>query len=305
MRSPGFLSQLQSQLESLPIDVLESVNQTGGLEIADMINYIIRPVDHTVYDPLETANVKNLDEVDRCPMTSNVALCLLLNSLNDIPAAKRILKNTKNETWLVVPKDNVNGIIFPNIGGDISILPRNETLGLTPDNQLASCRNGGPILFSCGSGDALASIISRGKLDQFLARGGQRIIFIDFAVWRGDIDLSLLVKAHVAGQKPITCTVTSRKSVSVTNVLCNYEGIDQIVECHRLALQRNHSNYAWTSSGAMVVEANLIDLSSIRWNWHRIKKNVEGQLVVQYERSLFDLTAIYQTQYINADSSKV
>ena len=53
MRIPGFLSILQTQLENLPLAILERVNKSGGLEVVDLINLVIRPKDYTVADPVE------------------------------------------------------------------------------------------------------------------------------------------------------------------------------------------------------------------------------------------------------------
>ena len=46
--TPGFLSILQSQLESLPFETLERVNRSGGIEVRDIFDFLLRPKDYTV-----------------------------------------------------------------------------------------------------------------------------------------------------------------------------------------------------------------------------------------------------------------
>lgn len=231
-------------------------------------------------------------------------MCLTVKSLDDVPTVKRILRAHENAVFcLVVPHDLIELCKETKWEKDLTVIPRNITLGLTPDNRLAEKLDGSPFLLSCGSGDAAASISTSGLLDQFIESDGLCVVFVDVSNYDESIDISQLVKAHVASGKPITCSVAARKSSAVENVLCNHDGVDQMIECHRLSSSRP-SQYTWTSSGIMIVDVKLVDLPAVRWNWHRVKKNIEGQLVVQFERSLFDLTSTYQTQYINTDETK-
>ena len=65
MRSPGFLLPLQEQLENLPFELLERVNRPGGLEIRDLISYLLKPRDFSVDCPEVVArqNIKNYKDI--------------------------------------------------------------------------------------------------------------------------------------------------------------------------------------------------------------------------------------------------
>lgn len=318
MRTPGFLSVLQDQLEGLPIDILESVNRPGGLEIRDLIDFVLKPKDYTVDCPYQVSN----EEVIKNSKISTDAFWLGRNSLIDGTTAHCIIADDvsfemmpSSETsllelqlmkiswvknvWIMVSPGRVDDAtrIVSSLGNDKrKIFQQYESFCLTPDNRLHISEDGKPTLHSCGSGDLIPSLKHSGLLDEFISSGGKHVIVCD-----GDNILGgahpVIVGHHLLTESKMTCEVTSKKKGDTCAFLCEHAGFNQLVEDFRLSSATEAEQFHYISTGTFVFDATL-DFSSVRWKWHRIKQNVKRQLVVQYRRTLCDLTATFQTLFI-------
>ena len=80
-------------------------------------------------------------------------------------------------------------------------------------------------------------------------------------------------------------------------MLCKHNGINQIVEEFRFTAETDPSQFQFMNTNTMIVKADL-DFNMIDWHWHRVKKNLDGSLVVQYERLLQQLTEHFKTQFV-------
>lgn len=310
MKLPGFLSQLHTQLESIPIEILTSVNKSGGLDISDMINYTLKPVDHTVYEP-EIVDVLDIDTTCNSGGTRNVgrtALCVLMTASHDFSKVSHLLNagiaGSLTHKWIVAPREDHDALKKFAFDHDAKLLLCHETFGLTPDNQLARRRDSSdPLLLSCGSGDALAALESTSDLSEFIDSGGERVVFIIADDLSEYADLDNVLLSHVKTSLLVTCPVTPVSTNRPTSVLCMHDGVKQIVDTHRVKLSWESPEYTWTAAGVLVLEVTSLDLSGFQWKWNRIKKSIDNRLIVQFERSLYDLTSYFQTQFVNAKTT--
>ena len=317
MRTPGFLSVLQNQLEGLQLDVLENVNRPGGLEIRDLIDFVLKPKDHTVDCPYQVSDV---DIVKNSKISTDAfwfgrtslidgttAHCIIADkdSFEKMPSSETTLLELQlmktswvKHVWIMVRPSRVGDAqrIVNSLGNDQrKVFTQYESFSLTPDNRLHE-EEGAPLLHSCGEGDLIPALKHSGILESFLASGGRHVIVCD-----GDNILGsahpVIVGQHLLAKSIVTCEVTSRKRGDEHAILCEHGGFNQVVENHRLSSHTDIEEFSLVSTGTYVFDVSL-DFDSVKWKWHRTKSNLNNKLVVQYKRTLCDLTATFQTHFI-------
>lgn len=322
--SPGFLVPLQTQLESLNLDTLERVNRPGGLEIRDLLDLILRPRDYSVDLPDNTDPDIDYGTIDletrslgaEALRDGSTAYCVLAGGSGtrigmskaflNIPGTATSLLGLKllqakqvKDVWVMSSPSNKKEIEdhLLSIGRpDVRVFTQFESFRLTLDNNLHMI-NGEPDLHPCGHGDVIPALKHAGVLSDFLRSGGKRVVVVNVDNLFAAPD-PVVVGQHIAAGKPITCEVTEKLKSDTGGILCRHIGVDQIVEQFRLSSDTDPSQYNWFSTNSMVIDADL-NFDAIRWSWHRVKKNVGGQLLVQYERLLQEVTSHFKTQFVS------
>lgn len=314
--SPGFLGVLQSQLEGLSIEVLESINKVGGLEIRDLMDFLVNPQDHTVDLPYQVSKETiignssiSIDAFWRGKeslLSGETVHCIVVdgNSFQNMPSSSTTLLEMQlmkvswvKHVWLLVsPSDAEKALQYAKaVGKDVRLVMNYQSFCLTPDNRLHQVGDK-TSLHACGQGDLVNAMVHTGLMKESIESGIKRII-----VCEGDNILGsghpVIVGQHIISQKPVTVEVTKRRRGDQQGVLCEHAGFNQIVEKFRLSSQTDPEDYELISTGTMVFELDL-DFSPIKWKWHRTRNVLNGAIVSQYTRTLNDLTAHFQTQFI-------
>ena len=317
MRTPGFLAILQDQLENLPLEILEAVNRPGGLEIRDLMDFVLRPKDYTVDAPYEVdpEHVLKNEKISidafwlgrdslvegttaHCIIASGGAFEKMPRSDTTLLELQLMKTSWVKNVWIMVGPDRLEEAkkIVDSLGNSSrKVFTQYESFSLTPDNRLHE-EEGAPLLHSCGEGDLIPALKHSGILESFIASGGRHVIVCD-----GDNILGsahpVIVGQHLLAKSIVTCEVTSRKRGDEHAILCEHGGFNQVVENHRLSSHTDIEEFSLVSTGTYVFDVSL-DFDSVKWKWHRTKSNLNNKLVVQYKRSLCDLTATYQTHFI-------
>lgn len=314
--SPGFLSELYEQLESLSEETLCRVNRSGGLEISDMIELITNPRDLSVSESEEVKDedLERSEEftsesfwLGRDLLTNGMAAhCIICDErhlLNQHESSISLLElqlmrlSWVKEVWVLVsPSHEVRAKkIRDSVGSKASIITNYETLHLRPDNLL-EFKDGNPELSTCGNGDLINSMRSSEIYEKFIQEGGKYIVASHGENFLGA--RPAILGSHALSQKPVTCEVTKRSTGENKNsILCDFAGFNQLVEPFRFSFKEEYESYLYEDAGIIVFNTSL-DFDSFKWKWHRRKKIVSNRAIVQFERSLCDLTANFQTQFI-------
>lgn len=310
MRSPGFLLALQDQLERLDYSVLERVNRSGGLDVRDLIDYLLKPIDYSVIDACrpDPSTYKDNTEspvdafwVGKDSLTSGQTAFVLIATpesfiVPDGFDCSILETNLMKTSWvkktfvLIDPRDRskVEKMIARLGRGNIVLVEGHLTFLLTPDNRLHE-GDENYCLSSCGSGDVIGSLVESDLIDS-----RTEYIFVSDANNFLGCSKPALVGQHIDGKKPVTCEITSRSDKNKT-FFCEHAGFNQLIESYRVLNQTD--DFIHTGTETFVFNASVLK-DSIKWKWHRRKVNVEGKIVVRFERTLCDLTCNYQTQFI-------
>jgi len=108
---------------------------------------------------------------------------------------------------------------------------------------------------------------------------------------------------HHSLNSQVTCEVVKRNNGDAGGLLCKHAGFNQIVEMFRMTSDTDSTKFQYINTNTMIVKADL-DFSTIDWSWHRVKKQLNGNLVIQYERLLQQLTEHFRTQFVEVDRQK-
>jgi len=292
MRNPGFLEQLQTQLESLPLSLIKRVNRDGGLDLSSIFDLVLKPTDHTVdfysaVDPetlLEGTSFETPDPV-------GVGLVLFVTSKTDLNRddVRKALEEKNFPVWISCPRGRIEEIrdIYP----DCRLLPQYEFVALTPDNLLFSTEEN--CLYTCGSGDAIASLVEDEAFIKFSSDPDNNIYLMDLDMSSCFIDQSLL--AHHQEGSNVTASVVENYASDTCAVLCSVDGCSQLLE--RFLFMDSPQTFDYAHTGHIIFRANL-KLDKIRWSWHRRKVIRDGTVQVHYKRYLYDFTEAYDTKFV-------
>ena len=330
-RYPGFLNNLQTQIENLPEKTFKRVSRAGGLDIHDLLALLIEPKDHTVDCPdtvsqdeifhysqigdNETLGAKLVqdDAVSFCILAGGAGTraggpkCLLKFSNGESLLSTKIRQaGALTNIWVIVSHglrqavvDHLNSLQLMN--DSIRIIEQYESVRLTPDNQLFLDGNE-PSLYPCGHGDAIPALVSANLVKEFTQSGGKHIYIVNVDNVVAGLDKSIL-GLHHNSNLPVTCEVVKKNEGDAGGFLCKHSGINQIVESFRMSSETDVTKFQHINTNTMIVKADL-DFSTINWSWHRVKKQLDGKLVIQYERLLQQLTEHFKTQFVEVDRQK-
>lgn len=317
---------MQTQLESVPLHILERVNRPGGLEVAGLLEAVLKPQDHTVYMPypVDEGTIKIHDDIDAATTclgqdairSGRVAYCVLAGGagtraggtkgLLRIPGPDVSLLGMKvlqsfgvADFWVMTSPANTSEVrqhcSSLSRAGDVKFFTQYESFCLTPDNQLAN-DDGAPLLRPCGHGDLIPALRHSGLLDDFVSRGGKYVYVVNVDNVLASPDASVLGQ-HIAAGRPVTCEVVRRTYGDAGGILCNHGGFEQIVEEFRMSHPALPDEFPHFSTNTYIFNTDL-PWDTLKTSWHRVKKSVDNRALVQYERLLQDLTSTFQTQYV-------
>ena len=167
-----------------------------------------------------------------------------------------------------------------------------EGYRLTLDNRL-SLVEGTPELYPLGHGDVGPSLIESGVLDE-----NPTVKYV--YVCNADNVLASphpgVIGHHIRTGSPVTCEVVERKEGDRGGVVAWVKNQLQVAEDFRLPPGfADESKYHNTNT--MLINADVLRWP-IPWRWHRVRKQVDGRLVVQYERLLQQYTEECDTDFL-------
>lgn len=307
--SPGFLGDLQKQLEALPFDVLNRISRFGGLEPADLLDLILKPVDHTVHeagttpDEMIAAPTAEDARVGRYAMASgNVlgvvdATCALAEDLPRL--MKPVLDFFKGSpVHVVASMSNIKSVVEfmsgPYKRYVYSLGTSFETLAVTADYRIAQ-----PLTFvPCGPGD-MVTLAYEFKV----GAKNTPIVIVDPVGFRPD---SSVIGRHITSGSPVTCQVEPRLPGNRQAVVACHTGIDQLVSQFRMTFDDPFpgveilERHPWAWTGTAVLDAGL-DLGEVTWRWHR-RPITSPFLGFSFKRYFEDVTSVYRTTFVRAPS---
>jgi UDP-N-acetylglucosamine pyrophosphorylase len=333
MRSPGFITNLLQEINSLPHQVRSSVNTRHGLNEQTLLRLLSNPYDDRVpvVSPGSDTNMKFYhDDHDRFDqlgtqalLDGKVAYCIYAGGQNielgrpdalaRIPELGMSLLTLKlfqavgqGPVWIVTTPSFIKEIkdhVAAQVGLDlsrISFVIQNESYQLTPSNSLFFI-NKGVSLRDCGSGDVFLSLYNSDCYCGFVSTGGKHVVFVDVANVFASLDPAILGH-HIESKKKITAEVVKRHDSEEGCILVeSIEGL-RLVDMKRIDVDDVHS-YTVMSTDSYVWDTD-IELHNIPSKWCRRQAVHDNAVVVYYQKFFDDVTIAYDTNYIGVARSE-
>jgi hypothetical protein len=279
----------------------------GGLEVSDLLEMVLRPKDYTVDLPEAAFPDCRLNDISSevreiglaALSDGSTAHCVLagglIASLEDLVRLRTLSIPYLSPLWVMVNPEDVKKVEEVIDDDSVRVFPQFESYRFTPENTL-SLLNGTPDYHSSGHGDVINALKFSGILEDFIAKGGKRVVVSNVNNVLGIPSPGVLGK-HIISNRPVTCEVVKRLKTDVGGILCRHMGFNQIVEMNRLSFDTDVNEFEFFNTNTMIFNVDL-DFDVVKWSWHRQKKNVAGRLHVEYVRLLQDITSNFHTQYV-------
>jgi UDP-N-acetylglucosamine pyrophosphorylase len=109
-------------------------------------------------------------------------------------------------------------------------------------------------------------------------------------------DMAILGQ-HLSLKSDVTCEVVKSTKQDKGGRLAYVDGKLQIVEDFRLDPKFvKESKYCNTNT--MIMSTSALIYAAMNWKWHRVRKEANNKIVIQYERLLQQYTEVFDTNYV-------
>jgi len=325
-RRPGFVTSLSEELKGVLPLFQDRVRRKGALSDDELVSLTTRmDADPAMYHPEHVTkeqvtsfeSITTIDEQsgEELIKQGKVAFLIMAGGAGTrmggpklfahLPAvgtsllAWKLLQAGNMPTWVMTQPDmtksiqrHMSSLALP-LGMHGVIFEQFEGYRLTPDNRLLQIGPGIPELYPLGHGDVGPALIESGVLDDNPAIEHVVVCNVD----------NVLATPHpgIIGQHrrsgcKVTCELVERRKGDRGGCPVWIDGQMQIAEDFRLP-----ENFADESSfhntNTMIIDVDVLRWD-VPWRWHRVRKDVNHRLVVQYERLLQQYTEECQTNFV-------
>lgn len=328
---PGFIKELKRDLATIRPDIARRVARVGGLSEQKLLSLVsttqvdvLNDVSHLTvtqsYEQLASTGVwrQAIDAVRKGEVAfvvlaggsgtrlggpkAFVQLPKLGMTLTSIKAMQSCLTGHEGEvvqapTWFMTSpgllermSSHLNGLC-PVIEG--CVFEQFESYRLRPDNRLSFVGPGVPELQPTGHGDLGPALIESGVLDD--NPNVKHCVVVNVDNVKASLDMHVLGH-HLQTGSHVTCELVERRQGDEGGVPVWHENRAQIVEAFRLP-EGTASSATYHNTNTMIISVEALR-TELPWRWHRVRKQVDNRIVVQYERMLQQYTEAFDTQYV-------
>lgn len=325
----SFVERYKNTISNVPSHIRSIINKQGGLSEDHLMELVLNPKDYSVDTPLPPPEdiLQTQFDLEECTkigseaiQTGSVAYCIMagdtpLNggmpkALWRIPGVGMSLLTLKifqavgyGPIWIVVSPSTraiIEDHIRSQMGFDqsrIKFIEQYQTYGLTPDNQI-STTEGVVNLYSCGHGDLYPVLTRSGVLHSSIEAGVKYVSVTCVNNIMGYLD-PISVGKHITCNANVSCEVIEGNLEDSNSFLCDVNGTYQILKSYKI-FGADINQFNWLGTNSYIFNANL-NIAPLGREWNRVQKNIDGKVVVQYERLLEEITDAYDTKYFSVN----
>jgi UTP--glucose-1-phosphate uridylyltransferase len=178
----------------------------------------------------------------------------------------------------------------------IQIVEQSVTMRLTSEGEIFRDASGKPSLCATGHGDVLPTLRASGSLAHFRQSGGRMLMISNVDNLAASLDLRV-IGAHCRGGKSVTVEVVRKEAGDRGGIPARVDGHLQIVEEFRLPARFDSSQVPYFNTNTFVFDAAAMD-RDFDLEWFSVRRKVDGQETIQFERLLGQVTAFLPTQFL-------
>lgn len=289
------LQSLLTELESVPLPILERWNRSGSLEIPGLVSLISSPTDTSVISPDERTESPSellssehyLEAGFHSLTIGETSLCVLHDG--NIENLKRLVKESypTKHIWVITPESSLEEVkqhLDPSPAG-LEIFTSFTLPSLTPAYGII-WNDEIPLSYDSQCGDVYGILSEGGTLEEFNKNGGKYILFTHSS--SPSVTLHPLLSHHISMGVSITTAVCKR--------IYGYPLLteDGLIEEGNII---GDENLTFSAMGTYVLPSILTN-AEIPWEWMRSRRIVNGSITIEFHRHLSQLTRILPTCYV-------
>src|ERR1039457_3396272 len=178
----------------------------------------------------------------------------------------------------------------------VQIVEQSVTMRLTSAGDIFRDAAGKPSLCATGHGDLLPTLRASGSLARFRQSGGLMLMISNVDNLAASLD-PRVIGAHCRGGKSVTVEVVRKEAGDRGGIPARVDGHLQIVEEFRLPAGFDSSQVPFFNTNTFVFDVAAMD-RDFDLEWFSVRRKVDGQETIQFERLLGQVTAFLPTQFL-------
>jgi len=182
-------------------------------------------------------------------------------------------------------------------GDEIAAFPQELSLRLTPKGDLFLDAEGLPSEHAPGHGDLPDALKKSGLLERFVERGGKTLLATNLDNLGGTID-PVILGFHLDHGKPVTSEVVDKLGDDKGGIPVRVDGKLRAMEEFRLPKSFDPSKVRVFNTNVFHIDARALLELDMQWRFYTVKKKVDGNEVVQFERIVNEITGELDTVYL-------
>ena len=168
---------------------------------------------------------------------------------------------------------------------------------LTKGGDIFLTKAGEPSLHSPGHGDLPDALRKSGLLSRFVERGGKYLTIANIDNLGASLDPTI-IGYHIKHGKPATCEVVDKLGTDKGGIPARHNDRPVVLEEFRIPPGFDPATVRVFSTNTFHVSAEALVNASIDWSYFTVEKKVEGEVAIQFERLLGELTSYLDTQFL-------
>jgi UTP--glucose-1-phosphate uridylyltransferase len=170
-------------------------------------------------------------------------------------------------------------------GDEIATFTQYLSLRLLPNGELFLDEHGRPSEHAPGHGDLPDALKESGLLQRFVERGGKTLMITNLDNLGGALE-PVVIGFHLSHGKPLTSEV-------------GVDGVLRVLEEFRIPPSFDPSRVRVFNTNTFHVGARELLELHMDWRFFTVKKQVDGEPVIQFERIVNEITDKLPTQYLH------
>lgn len=183
-------------------------------------------------------------------------------------------------------------------GENLALFSQHLSLRLTPEGQLFRGADGAPSEYAPGHGDLPDALRESGLLGRFVARGGRVVMIANIDNLGATVD-PVILGWHLDHGQPVSCEVVDKLGSDRGGIPVRLDNRPVILEEFCLPEGVDPTQIRVFNTNTFHVGARELLELRLDWTFFLVKKTVQGQPAVQFERLVNELTRHLNTRFLH------
>ena len=174
-----------------------------------------------------------------------------------------------------------------------------ESIRFTAKGDVFRDGNENPSFYGTGHGDLIYCIREVPQFQRF-AEDGAALLLSNVDNVLATLDLHLL-SDFLDAKEAVSVEVVDKNIGDVGGAPLLVDGVAKLIEAFRLPIDFDHEQVTVFNTNTLWIEPAALLNEAIELPWHEVRKTVDEQAVIQFERLIGELTHFVDTRFIRVE----